>query len=185
MGRSKAALHFGPATLLDRVVAELRREFRDIIVAAAPEATDPLPGGIPGARVLRDATPYAGPMPALEQALGAARCEIAFACSCDLPMVNAAVARELCRMMEDCDAVVPRTGGRLQVLHAAYRKRCAGMFARMGLRGEQQIRGIVRLVKVRVLEESEVRRLDPELLSFLNVNTPADYEHALKLSGLG
>ena len=32
-----------------------------------------------------------------------------------------------------------------------------------------------------IVPEDEIRALDPELLSFFNVNTPEDYQRALKL----
>ena len=34
---------------------------------------------------------------------------------------------------------------------------------------------------VRIVPEEEIRALDPEMLSFFNVNTPDDYRRALKL----
>ncbi len=183
MGRSKGALQFGSTTLLERIVSALRHEFCDIVIVAAPEKIDPFPDNIPGALILRDETPHAGPVLALERGLKAARNDIVFACSCDLPMLNAGLARELCRMMADYDAVIPEVGGRLQVLHAAYRTRCAQALAEMRSRGEVHLREIIRALKARVVAESEIRSLDPEFSSFLNVNTPADYERALRLAG--
>jgi molybdenum cofactor guanylyltransferase len=185
MGRSKAALRFGPTTLLERIITELKRFFSDIVIAAAPEAIDPCWPEIYGVSVVRDKVAHAGPVGALEGGLRAAAYDIAFACSCDLPMLNAGLARELCRMIGDYDAVIPEIGGRRQVLHGAYRKRCAEAFGAMRLEAEPRTRMIVRRVRARILKEDEVRKLGFELLSFLNVNTPADYERALKLANLG
>jgi molybdenum cofactor guanylyltransferase len=185
MGRSKAAIPFGTTTLLERTIAELRRAFSDIVVAAAPAAIDPFQPAVHDVSVVRDEVAYAGPVGALEGGLRAAAHEIAFACSCDLPMLNADLARELCRMIGDYDAVIPQVAGHRQVLHAAYRKRCAEAFGAMRLSGEPRSRMIVRRVRALILEEDEIRKLGFGLASFFNVNTPADYERALRLAGLG
>ena len=36
-------------------------------------------------------------------------------------------------------------------------------------------------VRTRKIDENEIRRFDPEGLSFLNMNSPAEYEAALRL----
>ena len=47
--------------------------------------------------------------------------------------------------------------------------------------GESRLHQIVNVAKARIIPEDEIRALDPELLSFFNVNTPEDYQRALKL----
>ncbi len=184
MGRAKATLRFGRTTMLERIVAELGRVFSEIVIAAAPEGVDAFRPGFAGITVIRDKIAYAGPAGALERGLRAASNDVAFACSCDLPMLKAGVARELCLMIGDHDAVIPEVAGRLQTLHAAYRKRCAESLAAMRQAGEPRLRRILDSIRARIVPEDELRRLDPDLRSFLNVNTPADYERALKLAGL-
>ncbi len=181
MGRSKADLPFHGKTLLERIVAELAAAFDDIVVVAHPRGLHP-DLQLPHARIIKDDREYEGPLPALARGLGAIRGDAAFACSCDMALVDSRVARALCAMLEEYDAVVPQVAGILQPLHAVYRKRCAAAIDAMVARGKSRLREIVDSVPARRVEEEALRKLDPELTSLFNVNTPGDYQRALRMA---
>lgn len=63
MGQPKATMRFGPATMLERIVARLAGEFRDIVIVAAPGAS--LPVTALGVRVIHDDVAHEGPVGAL------------------------------------------------------------------------------------------------------------------------
>ncbi len=180
MGRDKATLPIGDSSLIERVVAELRRSFSPVVVVAAPatERSSPLDRTAAGVILIRDRTAFEGPVGALRAGLAAAGRDCAFAAACDLPMLSARVALALCAMLEDHDAVVPRVGGRLQMLHAAYGLRCVEALAAMERAGERRLHILVERIKARIMEESEMRLIDPQLKSFVNINTPPDYRAA-------
>lgn len=182
MGQQKAALRFGDSTLLERIVAELGELFGDIVIVAAPDAAGAPLSRPPGARIIRDDCKYEGPVLALARGLDAARADAAFACSCDLPMLDARVAAALLAMLPGHDAVIPFVGEKLQPLHAAYRRQAAAALRAMSARGENRLSAIADVVPTRLVSEDEIRALDPELLSFVNINTPADYARALRLA---
>jgi molybdopterin-guanine dinucleotide biosynthesis protein A len=189
MDRPKAALPFGNSTLIERIVAELGSAFDEIVVAAAPETVEQFAGerlsaATPGLRLIRDETAFAGPVRALMRALEAIGSRTAFACSCDLPLLRAEVALAMCSMLEGYDAVIPEVGGRLQPLHAVYRRRCFKALGAMLERGENRLGAVAECVNARRLDEAELRKLDPELRSCFNVNSPRDYKVALRLAGL-
>ncbi|MGH7778664.1 MAG: molybdenum cofactor guanylyltransferase [Candidatus Binataceae bacterium] len=177
MGQRKAALPFGDSTLLERTIAELDKFFDDIVIVAEPDFA----GAPARARLIRDELAYEGPVPALARGLDAARADTAFACSCDLPMLDARVGAALLAMLAGYDAVIPVVGARLQPLHAVYRRRCAGALRALRARGENRLSAIAEIVPTRRVEEDELRPIDPDLRSFLNINTPEDYAHALFL----
>ncbi|HTY55077.1 MAG TPA: molybdenum cofactor guanylyltransferase [Candidatus Binataceae bacterium] len=183
MGRDKATLPFDGTTLIERTVATLHRAFADVLVVAAPESiSEKFP--TLDATIIRDEAPFAGPVPALLIGLRAARYDPVFACSCDLPMLNAALAAWLCSIItEKNDAVIPIVSERLQVLHAVYRKRCTSALDTMLASGEKSLRALAPLLDVRAVVESDMRQIDPELRSFFNLNTPDDYAAAVELVG--
>lgn len=182
MGRHKTTLPLGGTTLIERLVAELRRAFADIVVVAAPESVAEVALPALDATVIRDEVAFAGPAPALLLGLRSVRHHAAFACACDLPMLNADLAAWLGSILEERDdAVIPVVDGCLQVLHAVYRKRCAGMLERMLARGGRSLRALAPLLDVRSIGEQELRQVDPELRSFFNLNTREDYAAALRL----
>lgn len=177
MGRAKADLQFEAGTMLDLIVVEMARAFDELIVAVDAYRRYSW-SDFPGVRVIKDDVPDRGPAFALEQALREISFDAAFACSCDLPFINGDLARFLCTMLSEHDAVIPHVNGKLQPLHAAYRKRCAEALAKMHTAGVNSVHRITDFAKVRIIDEEEIRRHDPELRSFFNVNTPEDYQLA-------
>ena len=125
MGADKAALRLGGVTILERMVAELTNGFDEVVIVAGARSIAPASVLAAGSvRMLRDLVPFEGPVKALRLGLAAIRAEVGFACACDLPFVNVRVAAELCAMAAGHDAAIAKVVGRLQVLHAAYRKSC-------------------------------------------------------------
>ena len=185
MGRPKAALDFAGVPLLTRVVSELKRRFAEIVVVAAPESEDLLQIDVPATKIIHDEVAFWGPLDALRRGLEAITSEIAFACSCDLPLLDCDVAAAIVAMLDGFDAAIPIVDGKLQPLHAAYRKRCAGALAALATRGESRLAAVAGAVNTRRIPENDLRVLDPELHSFFNLNTLDDYRRALKLAGLG
>jgi molybdenum cofactor guanylyltransferase len=185
MGQPKALLDFGGVALLTRVVSELKHRFDEIVIVAAPVSEEFPRIEIPGLKLVHDETPFAGPLDALRRGLDALDQEIAFACSCDLPLLNAEVAARLVAMLDDFDAVIPEVGGKFQPLHAVYRKRCASATEALVTRGEKRLSAIVDAVNAKRIGEGELRKIDPELRSFFNVNTPEEYRKALRIAGFG
>ena len=186
MGEPKATLRLGGITLIERTVIELARAFDDIVVVAAPESEAIELPSLGAVTIVHDENAYQGPVGALARGLRAARHELAFACSCDLPMLRSEVASWLLSLMgERDDAAIPQVGERLQPLHAAYRRRCAGALDAMLARGEHRLSAIADgqvPYLGRIVSEAEYRRADPDALSCFNINTPEDYARAKTLA---
>ena len=184
MGRPKAGLDFGGVPLLTRIVSELKRRFDEIVIVAAPASAGQPRIQVAGVKMVHDEAAFEGPLDALRRGLDALGHQVAFACSCDLPLLNADVAAALVAMIADFDAVIPEVGGKLQPLHAVYRKQCARKIESLAVGGEKRLTAIAAAVNARKVDEDEVRKIDPQLLSFFNVNTPEDYRRALEIAGL-
>jgi molybdopterin-guanine dinucleotide biosynthesis protein A len=83
---------------------------------------------------------------------------------------------------------VPRVSGWIEPLHGLYAKRCRGSIEELIRSGIYQIFRFFSSVSVRFVEDEEIRRFDPDMRSFLNVNTPdelrrAEHPHALQGPG--
>jgi molybdenum cofactor guanylyltransferase len=181
MGRPKATLRLGGTTLIERTVAELARVFDDIVVVAAPESEGIELPILSTATIVHDDEAYRGPVDALARGLRAARYEFVFACSCDLPMLRAEVAAWMLSLADGYDAVIAWVDGRLQPLHAVYRRRCDSALDAMLARGEHRLGAVADAVTARIVSEIEYRRADLEALSCFNINTPEDYARAARL----
>jgi|SRR5579885_1053075 molybdopterin-guanine dinucleotide biosynthesis protein A len=180
MGADKAVLPWDGLTVLESMVARLARAFQDVVVVAAPNQE--LARLSPTTRVIRDAEPFQGPVKALYLGLSTIGTDVAFACACDMPFLDAALAAWLCDVSAGRDAAMPMVAGRLQVLHAAYRTSCLRVLDAMVQRGERALHRVGSALDARLVDEDELRRHDPELLSFFNVNTPQDYARARRIA---
>jgi molybdopterin-guanine dinucleotide biosynthesis protein A len=187
MGLPKAVLPFGAVSILEHLIGTLRSVFDEIIVVAAPLTDEPFSidrvlGNHKAVIVERDDEVFAGPVGALRRGLARAGSEIAFACSCDLPLLRAELAAALCTLVAKDDAAIPRVGGVLQPLCAAFRREPAlTALTAMEAAGERRLRIVTDRLKVRAIDEATLRASDPDLCSMLNVNTAEDYARALRL----
>ena len=175
MGRSKAHLPFDGEPLIVRIVRRLRRIFDDIVVVARPDQElPPLP-----ATLVYDEVSNQGPVGGLVYGLDTARGAVAFVTACDSAFLQIPLVTHLLALSNGYDVVVPRWEQRLQPLHAVYRRdvlpRLREQLAAKRLRPVF----LFEQVRTREVAEAELKRLDPEGLSFLNLNTPDDYLAAL------
>ena len=176
MGTPKALLPFGNEPLIVHIVAALRRLFAEVVVVAAPGQDLP---SMP-ITLVRDEVAYQGPVGGIFYGLTAAGGDVSFVTSCDSAFLNADLIAHLLSQIVQHDVVVPHWQGRLQPLHAVYRRSLLPLLEGQLARGE--LRPVYLFDKVRTLriDEDEIRRFDPEGSSFFNMNTPEEYAEALK-----
>lgn len=176
-GVNKARLEIGGVPLLDRVLAALRPVADQIVVVGH------LAGEMerPGVEVVPDAFPEHSTLVGVYSGLLAARHDVALVVGCDMPFLSTALLQRIAQLSEGYDLAVPRVNSLLEALHAAYRRSCLPVMEEAIGRKHYKIVDFYSLVRVREVEESELRLLDPELRSFLNVNTPEDLERARSL----
>ena len=185
MGRPKESLLFREDSLLGRTVATLRQCAEPVLVVA--RGTDqPLPPLPTAAHVVPDESPEAGPLAALAAGLRVlgrtfgfdGRAPV-FACGCDAPFLTADVIRFLVDRLDAEQMVIPRAGGILQPLCAVYRQGVLAAADSLLAQGIRMPRSLATTVTARIVDEGELRTLDPELRFLFNVNSPDDYDRAL------
>jgi molybdopterin-guanine dinucleotide biosynthesis protein A len=180
MGRDKRFLEVDGQRLVDRTAATLQGLFREtIIVAAEPE---PMLEEL-NLRIVCDRIPGAGSLGGLYTGLMEVHAPRACVVACDMPFLSPALLEWMARRNPEADIVMAKLATGLQPMHAVYGKRCLAEIDTMLQAGELKAQRLVQRpgLAVSVIEESELRPLDADLLSFLNLNTPADLELARKL----
>jgi molybdopterin-guanine dinucleotide biosynthesis protein A len=177
MGMSKALLPFDGRPLISHVTAALRQGFAEVVVVAAPGQDLPRLD----VRVVRDEVAYQGPVGGLCYGLEAASREICFVTACDSAFLNLALIAHLVSLAAAHDVVVPHWDERLQPLHAVYRRTVLPLLRAQLARGELRPVSLFDKVRTRRVGDEEIRRFDPEGLTFFNMNTPADYQRAVRM----
>lgn len=175
MGRDKALLASGGETLLDRTVRVLRSCATDILIVGRNGSADSSVRWIP------DGEPGRGPLAGLVDGLHAARFPHVMAVACDLPFLDERVLRRLLTLAAGHDAVVPVIGSRAQPLHAIYMKHALPILEKRFAGGDGSLRDAIRALRVRWVHEAELIDLDSQLRSFVNVNTPEDWNRVLAI----
>jgi molybdopterin-guanine dinucleotide biosynthesis protein A len=102
-----------------------------------------------------------------------------------VPFLRPAFVRRLAELLGDRAICVPRSGGYHHPLAAVYRLEVAGAVRR--LLAEDRLRPffLFEAVPTRVVEPDELTDVDPTLRTLRNLNTPEDYEAALRDLAVG
>jgi FdhD protein len=99
----------------------------------------------------------------------------AFVVACDMPFINPQVVRAICTEAAPADVVLPVHAGGFEPLHALYRRSCIEAIAEQLEAGQKRIVSFFPQVHVTNLAADSWLDLDPQGLSFRNINTPEEY----------
>jgi molybdopterin-guanine dinucleotide biosynthesis protein A len=185
MGADKAALPFGDETLLARVVRIVGTLCDELwLVARDGQRLPPVRHRGAEPDVARDPADGLGPLAGIAAGLRAMTAERAFVVSCDSPLLEPALIRRLLELSRGFVAAVPRVGGYLVPTTAVYSRALLPAAEALLARGELRPRTLVLEPGVRIVEEPELRAVDPELLSLCDCDTPDAYRALLARAGL-
>jgi molybdopterin-guanine dinucleotide biosynthesis protein A len=174
MGQDKAWIELDGEPLITRVANVLAKVADEVIVVA----NEPRYASL-GLRVVKDRYPEGGALGGIATGVGAASHDTVLVAACDMPFLSAEVWRLLVEHIGDADVVIPRIGGEYETLHAIYTKACLPHMARALAENRLRVIAFFDQVRVKAVEESELRGVDPELRAFTNVNTPEELASAL------
>jgi len=179
MGTDKALLLLEGRTLLAITVERLHPVCSEIlIVTNAPEAH-----AHPLAHLVGDVFPGKGSLGGIYSGLAAAKNSHCLVVACDMPFLNTRLLLYMSALAASYDVVIPRFQGNLEPLHAIYSRACLPHIKALLDQDNLRVVDLFTRVQVRYLEEEEWATLDPERLSFFNINTPQDLEKARILWG--
>ena len=186
MRAPKASLPFGDNSLLGRIVETLLScTFPVVVVARDARQADaelpPLPVEtdiVHDIREYRGQGPLAGFLAGLRHVRG--RCAATLLTGCDLPFLTPAAVEWLADQLGDHDLVIPEVAGVLQPLCAIYRTGIEPAVQGLLATDDRSLHGLVRVTNARRLTEAEARGFDPSLRFLRGVNSPEEYEQALR-----
>ena len=173
MGQDKSALPFGDETMLGRVTRVAGSVAEHVIVVGRrdqPHST------------AWDAMEDQGPLAGLAAGLSASTTEMNVVVACDMPLVRPEVLQRLVDAMGDADICVAMVDGQPSVLCGIYRSRLAPVVQSLLDRGERRVKALLEHANVQRVDASQLRDIDPELDTFVSVDTADRYRWALARS---
>ena len=172
MGENKAFIDVGGVPLFERVYRVFKEIFTEIIVVANDA------GLFEGyeARLQKDILLNKGPLGGLYTGLFYSSNYHAFCTACDMPFLNPRLIKYMVEERGEYDVIVPKTPDGLHPLHAIYSKKCLSPMRQLLDRDDLRIVNFFHRVRVRYIDETEIRKVDPHMRSFINVNTEEEME---------
>ncbi|MDO8689914.1 MAG: molybdenum cofactor guanylyltransferase [Dehalococcoidia bacterium] len=185
LGKDKAFLDIDGRTLLERVTARLHGLFREILVVTSQRGREQIrENGLEFSRevsLITDLYPGKGSMGGVYSGLVLSSTYYNLVVACDMPFLSPRLVAHLTQQAQDFDVIIPRLKGVLEPLHAIYSKGCLGPMKRLLDVEHLKIIDLFPEVNVRYIEEAEIVPLDPQLLSFFNINTAIDFQRAQEM----
>lgn len=187
IGGDKALIRLAGRFLIERVLARLGVLTGTVlVVVSCPDDAARLRFlERPGVELAMDVLPSGGPLSGIHAGLAAARTERSIVVGCDMPFLSVPLLQHMVEISRDADVVVPRIAGRgfVEPLCAVYSKACVGAIERLASAGASRIVAFFGVVRVKYVDEEVWRDLDPDGLSFFNINTSSDLGRARKILG--
>jgi molybdenum cofactor guanylyltransferase len=170
MGRDKATLLFGDETMLDRILRIVRAVADDVMVVGRRDQS---------ASTIHDAVEDEGPLAGIAAGLAASTTDLNYVVACDMPLIKPAVLERLAAMIENDDVCVAVVDGHASALCGVYRSRIAKDAQALFESGERRVMRLLDQVTTKRVDAAVFRDIDPDLDTFISVDTPEKYADAL------
>jgi molybdenum cofactor guanylyltransferase len=181
-GSDKALAEFGGKTLLSRL-CELVQAATGSVRVVAPQGryVDH------GVTIVEDRWPDEGPLGGIITALLAtedsgSKREWNLIVSCDMPFLTLGWLEYLCMrtLSSDAEVIVPQSPYGLEPLCACWRTAAAALMRAAFDENVRKVTEAMKRLRMEVLDETHWKRFDSAGQLFWNMNTPQDYESALR-----
>jgi len=181
-GRRKAFLTIGERRIIDVIYDVFSSVFKEIILVT----NNPMDYLEWDVNIVTDVYPVRSSLTGIHTGLFYASHPYIFVTACDTPFLKRELVETIVAQIEPGDAVViPETSEGTEQLCAAYSKTCLSLMERQIKEKRFQIKKMFRKIRVKKIPEKELRKIDPELMSFFNINTNEDLIYARSLQEKG
>jgi len=135
-----------------------------------------------GVPLIKDSVPSAGPMSGIVSAFESTGADEMLVTACDMPFILTEMIEYIISHRSG-EATVPSPSGVPEPLLAVYTRSASEKMRKCLSEGRASMRDMLRLLDTRLIGDSEIKDIDPEGVSFVNINTPGDYQRAFGNTG--
>ncbi len=180
--QEKSLIDINGKPLIAYVIGALGKAVDNIIISVRDrEQGELIDSRMPGYEFAYDTYKNRGPLAGIFSGLSACDDEYCFIAACDMPFINENIVAMFFLKCEGFDAALPRwSDGSLEPLHAVYRCKPMIRETKKAIEsGETIILAPVFRLNVNYVGMEEIRNYDPELKTFMNVNTYEDIKQVI------
>ena len=175
--QDKAILKLNGKRLIDIVISKLKHIVGDNIIIVGPPEKYPS-----YKQVVPDLFNQRGLLVGLYSGLKASASRYNLVVGCDMPFLKLELLQYMGDKIDSNDIIIPRYAkSYVEPLCAIYSKACLEIMKRNIEAGILSIRRIFPYLKVKYIEEEEIKRVDPDFNSFFNINYKEDFIKAEEL----
>ena len=180
MGANKALMQLGEDSLIGHIIRRMRL-VTDELLLITNSPTEYAHLDLP---MYADIIPNTGALGGIYTGLTSASHDAVICVACDSPFLEPKLLTYLVSVLGEYDAVMPYTSNHndtqiiLQTLCGVYSKRCLPIIASMLQASELRVHALQEWARVQSVSPEVWQKLDPEGMSFFNINTPADFDLA-------
>lgn len=178
LGRNKAFIEIGGRKIIERQIGLFSEIFKEVMVVCKnPQEYAPF-----FTNVVKDIVDYLSPLSGIYTGLKTCRFTGAFVVAVDMPFLKRELIEYQLSFADNFDVIVPQHEGDFEALHAFYSKNCIPFIEDMFKNGRFRIYDFYNRVKLKIINDIEIKKYDPEMLSFVNINTGDDLEKVKKIN---
>ncbi len=177
LGNCKLSESLCGKSLIEHVIGQLEPISNQVLIITAKEQSSFIITY--KTEVITDLYPGKGPLGGIYTGLLASKSPYSLVVGCDMPFLNINLLRYMLTLIQGFDAIVPRLEmDKIEPLHAIYSRRCTNIIQTQLDHEHLKISQTLDKLCIRYVEREECIRFDPYLLSFFNINSPADLRRA-------
>jgi molybdenum cofactor guanylyltransferase len=168
-GQEKFFFLYRGKTFIERLTESLRHVTDEIIIVAKNTEQCRRFDILQDVRCIADIRQGIGPIGGLHAGALAAKGDLLFVSACDMPCIESAVVSHLFDAIGTADAAIPSwNADMLEPLHAVYRRDV--LLRYLESHESYSLRPMIRSLTTRYVPVEELRRFDPKLRTFTNIN---------------
>lgn len=175
LGENKALYEINETPLIEYVVKRVSDLDRDIIISCK-DRKEELEKLFPKCEIIQDKLEEEGPLAGLLTALPHINSEYVAIITCDCPKISPEIIKRLAEEAQNADGSVPRwPNGYIEPLQAVYRtEKLAEAAVQARNKGHMKVSKALEKLQVNYISTEDLRSIDPDLESFLNLNHEED-----------
>jgi len=178
----KGYIEINGKRIIDRNIGVMKSLFEKVVISTnTPELYFYC-----GAPMIGDIAPQKGPLTGIFSVLTNVEDNAIFVAACDMPFLNERLIKYMVDKYNNSnsgankqDAVIPVYEGNPQPLLGIYSKNILSVVEERLNKGLRKLKDMLTEISVLYIKEEEIKQIDPEGRSFLNINTIEDYERVI------